>query len=70
MTAEHTGVRLTLERKQEAKNKNGGGKKNGRNKKGKYLLPPSHVALDAKSNMRKHSVEGRMVVVLLKGLHL
>lgn len=69
MTAEHTGVRLILERKQEAKNKNGGGKKGG-NKKGKYLLPPSHVALDAKSNMGKHSVEGRMVVVLLKGLYL
>lgn len=69
MTVEHTGVRLKLEHKQEAKNKNGGEKRGG-DKKGKYLLPPSRVALNANLKMGKDSVEGRMVVVLLKGLYL
>lgn len=44
--------------------------KRGGNKKGKYLPPPSHVALNENPNMGKDSVEGRMVVVLLKGLYL
>lgn len=46
------------------------GKKREGNKKGKYLPPPSHEALNEKPNIGRDSVEGRTVVVLLKGLYL
>ncbi len=69
MTVEHTGVRLKLEHKQKAKNRDSGEKEEGI-KKGKYLPPPSHGALNEKPNMGRDSVEGRTVVVLLKGLYL
>lgn len=62
---------LKLEHKQETKNRNSGeNKEEGIKKKGKNLPPHSRVALNENPNMRKDSVEGRMVVVLLKGLYL
>lgn len=69
MTVEHTGVRLKLEHKQEAKNRDSE-KKRGGNKKANISLPLTHEALNEKPNMGRDSVEGRTVVVLLKGLYL